>query len=252
MATTVLEYKSPEEKPPRPQNGLANASAACGVVLLLLLYLYPLSDGAIPTACVAFVWPAASIAAVAFGIGGMRAARRMHGIGRKLSQLGVVAGVVGMIVVGLALAATLGVPKSYERWNRDGCATNLTQIHAALQSYSQSHAGKIPDGLDQLLNEIDASAFVCPSSPDEKAPGATTREVGANVRRAQHCSYVYVGGGMTWPASAAAIIAFEDLENHEGEGMHILFGDGVVKWYSAEEAEYLLRSIRTPTTAPLQ
>ena len=142
--------------------------------------------------------------------------------------------------------------RSYERLYRLKCIGNLQQIHSAINAYSQANGGLLPHRLDQLLDQLSAETFVCMSSADEDAPGATTRAVALNLAKPKHCSYTYLGAGMTWPVGASVVLAYEDRENHNGEGIHVLFGDGVVKWYSGKEGETLLKKMKPATSMPVQ
>jgi prepilin-type processing-associated H-X9-DG protein len=52
----------------------------------------------------------------------------------------------------------------------------------------------------------------------------------------KHClSYVYAGGALTQDtAKEMTIVAYEPLENHDGAGTNVLFGDGHVEFISKQ------------------
>jgi len=140
-----------------------------------------------------------------------------------------------------------------EHLNRPRCAMRLKQIGYAIQQYASDNGGHYPeDWRTLLLNEnesVNAGDFICPSSDDEWPPGATTREIANNLMQPHHCSYIYYGKGLSTPVASDRVIAAEPLENHDGEGMNVLFGDGQVKWVEKDEANKLLASV-APTTQP--
>ena len=142
--------------------------------------------------------------------------------------------------------------RSRETANRVKCASNLKQIGFALQLYAQKSAGRLPDSMiDLLLHEdISPETFCCPSSNDERAPGATPAEQVQQIRRGRHCSYVYHGRGKSWPCGETVPIACEPLANHVGDGMNILFGDGHVEFLTPVAAERAMREL--PVTRPAQ
>jgi prepilin-type processing-associated H-X9-DG protein len=133
------------------------------------------------------------------------------------------------------------------------CAANLKQIGNALMLYANGHRGKYPDDLAALLEEdITTAVFVCPSSNDEPATGATTQAVAANLTTPRHCSYIYLGKGLSQPIDANRIILLEPLENHQRAGMNALFGDGHVDWLKRPEAEALLAKLAISSPATRQ
>src|SRR5687768_14056774 len=179
-----------------------------------------------------------AIAAISFGVAGRRRAEVLDGIGRVRAGWGIAVGVGGIVLMGLALFASVrSLERSMERVNRVRCATNMRHIYYAVELFAKEHQGALPKAMNELLNYLDVSTFVCNSSHDKPAPGPTTREVAANLEKREHTSYVYVGAGMTWPVGSDVVIGYEESDNHDGDGIHVLFGDGVVKWYTVKEAE---------------
>jgi prepilin-type processing-associated H-X9-DG protein len=158
-----------------------------------------------------------------------------------------------------AWLATSPVPLVHERTREEAsrvkCASNLRQIGQALQLYASDHGGHYPDDLLTLLinEDLTPGNFICPSSNDMRASGATTREIEDDFKRPSRCSYTYFGKGLSIPIPENRVIAAEPLENHDGEGMNILFGDGRVEFVDKQDAEKLLEATSTttePTTLP--
>jgi prepilin-type processing-associated H-X9-DG protein len=132
----------------------------------------------------------------------------------------------------------------HERANRVKCLMNLRQIGQGLLLYANDNHGKYPDDLSILvLNDLDAGKLICPSSDDDKAVGKTVQETAANVKMPHHCSYFYFGKGLVEPIDPERVIAVERLENHDGQGVNVLFGDGHVDWFARKAAQEILRKL---------
>jgi prepilin-type processing-associated H-X9-DG protein len=106
--------------------------------------------------------------------------------------------------------------------------------------YARDHNGKYPLKLDDLLEvDINPEVLVCPESNDTYATGATTKAVLADLAKGGHCSYVYLGAGLSEPCDPAMILAHEKPGHHNDPGMNVLFGDGHVEWVDGKEAAYI-------------
>ena len=171
---------------------------------------------------------------------------------------------VGSILLGLIVLAALLMPslgKAREPANRVKCASNLRQIGQEIQYYADAHDGRFPTGLDVLMTDGDLSAncAVCPSSGAEQARGPTTAAVAAAFRAdPRHCSYVYVGAGLT-SASATPrhVLAYEPPSNHAGhpagdggDGINVLWGNGTVQWLPAPQARRLMNELNVGHNPP--
>jgi prepilin-type processing-associated H-X9-DG protein len=125
------------------------------------------------------------------------------------------------------------------------CASNLKQIGLAISLYANDHGGQYPNLLAVLPSDQDITAEVmtCPSSNDEKPAATDIAEVVAELTAAEtnapghkHCmSYVYAGKALTTKTVAeTTVVAYEPLENHDGDGTNVLFGDGHVEFISKQ------------------
>lgn len=132
-----------------------------------------------------------------------------------------------------------------ERPNRVKCASNLRQIGQGLELYAKENGGKYPDDFGLLITKTDLTVdvFVCPSSGEQRASGTTPAEKAVNLLTHGHCSYIYLGRGLGTPVGEDRVVAMEPPENHDGNGMNMLFGDGHVEWYGKQEAEALLMKL---------
>lgn len=123
------------------------------------------------------------------------------------------------------------------------CQTNLTQIGQAITLYADEHGGRCPDDLSALVEQgLRPRGFVCPSSDDDEAAGATPQEIVAKLHEPGHCSYFYFGKGLRWPAGDDRVIAVEPLSNHE-DMIIVLYGDGHTDWLPEPQATQLLTKL---------
>ena len=168
--------------------------------------------------------------------------------------------IVAIALVGAYLGVSIALP--YLNPPRDGdstrvkCASNLRQIGQALQMYAINEHGRLPDDLLTLLSTQDLSpaVFVCWDTSDVPASGKTAEEIGADFAKPGHCSYVYLGKGLTESQlDADTVLAYEPLANHGNSGMNVLFGDGHVEWIQRPLAQGLSAqalSSRRPVKLP--
>jgi prepilin-type processing-associated H-X9-DG protein len=67
-----------------------------------------------------------------------------------------------------------------------------------------------------------------------------------------HCSYIYLGKGLNDRTVAAdTVVLYEPLTNHQGDGMHVLFGDFHVEWVPASIAQTILTQ-HAASTQPIR
>src|SRR3989442_6403876 len=120
-----------------------------------------------------------------------------------------------------------------------------------LKSPPDSHGGRLPPALDDLITHADLTreVFVCPSGTGELATGATTQEVVNHFRKNPiHCSYPDVGAGLIAATLRPQhVLAYEPLSNHaghkEGDGINVLYGDGTVQWVAKPQAERIVAEL---------
>lgn len=142
-------------------------------------------------------------------------------------------------------------PHGREMADRVKCGSNLRQIGQALTMHADEHGGKYPNDVAEFFGDgfdFYPSALVCPSSNDEPAIGPTTQAVLADFATPHHCSYLYLGKGLSQPLPSDRVIALEPLENHQGKGLNVLFGDMHVEWLDKAQADILLAKLALPAS----
>jgi prepilin-type processing-associated H-X9-DG protein len=129
---------------------------------------------------------------------------------------------------------------------RAKCVSNLHQIGLAILLYQQDHGGQYPDTLGRLTEteQIGPDVFVCPESNDQPSTGPTTRAISDEVTAGpagHHCSYVYIGRGLTdKTVTPTTIVAYDAPDDHGGDGGNALYGDGHVDWLNKADAAKVL------------
>lgn len=137
--------------------------------------------------------------------------------------------------------------------NRLACASHLHRVGQSLVFYAVKHDGKYPPALDLLIYHADTppELFICPSTGDRPAAGATMADVERDFHAdARHCSFVYVPAPAADAVTGAHVIAYEHLPNHRYNGMNVLYGDGNVRWVGAAEAKLLVAEVTSGHNPP--
>lgn len=250
MPPAVLDYASPEIDR-RLRNPMAWASVVCALLFipLLVVHLSNRSDEFIT----AVLWLVASVDAVIFGVGGLLASARHNSSGRRRAMVGVVLGILGLTACGIIFFRPFVCSYPTGRPYRVQCASNLRQIGQGIFLFANDNAGKFPSQLGQLITgaDINPEVLVCPDSNDMKATGANTQQILADFAKPGHCSYVYLGAGLTSKTVLAdTVVAYENLADHGGDGMNVLFGDGHVDWFNKNGATYLLKELQAGINPP--
>ena len=147
---------------------------------------------------------------------------------RNFSILWVIPGVLVLLFIMIPFL----VPHGHSRdGNRAKCANNLRQIGLGIMMYCNDNKQQFPNDVGLLIptQGLSAEVFVCPSSNDTKLQGASTQPA-AMLLSSDHCSYVYVGAGMTSSAGVNDVVAFELPGNHAKDGGNVLYADAHVEW----------------------
>ena len=132
-----------------------------------------------------------------------------------------------------------------ERANRVKCATNMRQIGMGVLLYANENRGKYPATLGDLAaalaGEIAPEVFLCPTSDTDPPPPEVRQDKQKLAEWVNgNADYVYVGQHYDQRAAAETVIAYEKLDNHERQGMNLLFNDGHVEWMFLADAQKLI------------
>ena len=224
------EYASGLGTPPQT-NGWAITSLVSGI----LGFCLPVLGGLI---------------AIVTGIIGLTRTRDPRVGGKGLAIAGISVGALSILLSGCWMSVLLpSLNRAREQANRIKCASNMRQIGQALNMYAAANGGQFPPDLPTLLATspgmgLGPAEFVCPSSQDSSAPGATPAVQAANLTKGGHLSYVYVPG-LTTRSPAGTVILYEPLTNHNNDGMNVLHVDGSVNWVSRGQAQTIIQQAQT-------
>jgi prepilin-type processing-associated H-X9-DG protein len=204
--------------------------------------------------CVPFI---AGILAIVFGIIGLKRTRSPHVRGRGFAIAGLVLGIVNIVGASAYLLLMLAIMfpslnRARETANRVKCASNMRQIGQALMLYAMENDGQYPETLPPLIvtQDITAHVFCCPTTADTPTTATTADEIAEDFEAGGHLSYVYVGQGFGNDAPARAVILYEPLTNHNGDGTNVLYGDGSVAFVNAQQAQTMILQLESGNNPP--
>lgn len=136
----------------------------------------------------------------------------------------IILGAVGAFVIAIALPS---VQRMRESTGRQRCPSNLRQIGTAMYLYSMKYGGAYPPSFKALASEEDLtpSVFICPA-----ADAIAASSIAAFVGSPADCSYIYLGDRLNNKTDTDVILAFENPDDHDRDGVYVLCGDGGVSW----------------------
>ncbi len=105
------------------------------------------------------------------------------------------------------------------------CAQAITQLGQMCLLYAEEHGGKLPETLSTLYYQVyveDLAAFACPGS-SVKIEGRTEID--------EKAGHVFVKGA--GDQDPKPILQDRSADNHGGEGIHVFYSDGSVRWQPA-------------------
>ncbi|MGE5609423.1 MAG: DUF3352 domain-containing protein [Bacillota bacterium] len=136
-----------------------------------------------------------------------------------------------------------------ERANRVKCASNLRQIGQCVMLYSVDNQGKFPPDLGTLMTAADLPpmVFTCPTGNHPRpAQLRFNKPEDAAKWVNENSDYIYLAGQMNNRVPANTILAYEKPENHDREGVNMLFGDGHVEWVPLGRAMNMIQKQQAP------
>ncbi len=157
----------------------------------------------------------------------------------------------GVAVAGLTASIMLpALNSAKERAERVKCASDLRQIGQGIMLYANDNNGNFPPDLGTLVRAVDLSplVFICPTRGTE-LPAEVRRNMADPAKMAavmkwvnENSDYVYLGAKFNINnAKPDTILAYDKLNNHERQGINMLFGDGHVEWNTLPRAIELIR-----------
>ena len=252
--TDVLPYSTAAQQPlgHNSISILSTVALACPLLEFPALLLLGVSHPRVPM----FV----PVILIALPVCGFLLGLMVKGMGGKAkdprasrARAGVALAGVELVIIFLASIVLPSMCVAREPSNRVKCSSNLRQIGLACLMYANAHEGHFPPDIDAIVRaDISAECFVCPSSSDDRATGATTEEVIAHLHEPHHVSYVYVGSNLMNTESAETVVAYENMKNHSGTGMNVLYGDGHVEFQSLQSAKWIASELESGHNPPRQ
>jgi prepilin-type processing-associated H-X9-DG protein len=158
--------------------------------------------------------------------------------------------VLGIVPVGFVVTFLAAARMAAHEEPRADCANNMRQIGLAIAMYCHDNHQQFPSDLATLIptENLSPKVFVCGQSSDTQAPQA------AKLLSGGHCSYVYVGAGMTdAPGAGDVVVAFELPGHHASRsgGGNILYADGHVMWIELEQLVQLVPELEAGHNPPV-
>lgn len=217
---------------PPKTNGMAIASLIFG----LLGFFCPLVCG---------------VVGLILGIVGLQKTKDPQVGGKGLAIAGISISAISLIfgiIIGIMIAAAIpsmrrSIAQARDTANRLKCSANMSGISQAISHYRNQNKGQYPPDLPTLLKTQDISSdiFVCPSTTNTPAPGATPQAQAKNLLSGGHESYRYFGDKLNNAAATKGdVVLYEPLSNHNNQGANVLFSDGSVKWMTKQEVQPLI------------
>jgi len=103
-----------------------------------------------------------------------------------------------------------------------------------------------------MTEDITSEAFISPLASDTPATGPTTQATANQFSGGGHCSYVYLGQGLTTATvTPSTVLAYEPPASNGGGW--VLFGDFQVEWLNTAAIAQIVAKASTsksPVTMP--
>jgi prepilin-type processing-associated H-X9-DG protein len=140
--------------------------------------------------------------------------------------------------------------RARETANRVKCAANMRVLAQGILLYANDNQGKYPPDMATLVTYMDNNGMmprgmtlICPSSGATLPPNIAQMPADQYAAWANdNSSYVYMGGGLTTrTANAERIVIYEKPDDHDNQGINMLFGDGHVDWIPMPQALQMIR-----------
>ncbi len=167
-----------------------------------------------------FFFPLFSLAAVVLGWIGFKEARR-RGAGNRsvlVAQIGLSLGLLGLLASPFTLYWLHTKYHAHRMQVLDlACQQNLKQISQGLSAYAKKHDGHFPASFtDALMDKsLDPKYLCCPGTSATPMQVTDRAAVDRLIFDLHHCSYAYIGQGLTLTTAARQPVVME-FENRHG------------------------------------
>jgi len=103
-----------------------------------------------------------------------------------------------------------------------------------------------------LTTGLTPDILLDPRSADSRSPGVTKEAQATNLSKGGHCSYVYVGKGLTdeVPFAGYVAVAYDRAIAPQSDGINILYADGHVQWQPGKSVATILAAATKPPIFP--
>lgn len=144
----------------------------------------------------------------------------------------VIFGVALLVVIAIMLFPSVGT-RGRGRPPVSRCMSALHQIGLACQMYAEDHSGEFPSNFWAMAPDYGGNpkAYICPASGN--TPGDISRVD-------QWTDFVFIPH-LCSSHPSNTVLASCPPNNHDGAGGNILFVDGSVCWYNAQEFTNVLK-----------
>jgi hypothetical protein len=207
-------------KPQRSRLAMV-AAGYCAWSMLPWMLLAARGYGGSPSPLlVSFLLPLPLVGAVVSGLA-YRKARPPRFAGRGVAAITLFVHGIHLTFLALSLAWA----GASESGNRLACASHLRHIGQSLTFYAVKYDSKYPPALDLLILHADTppEVFACQSA------GGT---------------YAYAGAGLSAESvTRDHVLAYDRPDNHAGNGINVLFGDGDVRWLERAQADHVVAEL---------
>jgi prepilin-type processing-associated H-X9-DG protein len=132
--------------------------------------------------------------------------------------------------------------RARETANRVKCASNMRQIGQATLLYANENRQKMPPDLGTLLKtqDIGMEVFICPSSsnaiPGDVRNAPIDRQAAWVNENASFVWLVPADAGLTFNMDPEIVLLHERVDNHDRDGMNLLYADGHVEFAMMAQA----------------
>ena len=188
-----------------------------------------------------------SVFAIIAGFIGLSQTKEGRATGRGMAIAGIILGFAGLALNILMLGAVMvpALSQARQAANQVKCASNMRQIGLAMLMYANAHNNEFPGQLADLAKDPSAppaNTYVCPDDKRTAPSGASTSQTIVDLNSGNHCSYIYVGTGISTTAASDTVLMYEDVALQHRFEVNVLFADGHVERESVSAVQSAIQT----------